>query len=68
VSPYISLRFPTGRPGSKLNAGDLVGSLTEEFRKGSLPAGSRLPPLRTIAHQLGISKNTFHAASLGNRT
>jgi GntR family transcriptional regulator/MocR family aminotransferase len=59
-APYVSFRVePTGR---RANAADIVTSVGREIASGALPAGSRLPPVRVLEQQLGISKNTVQAA------
>lgn len=58
--PYVSfsVRARGRRPGS----GDIVESVLAELARGALPAGSRLPPVRVLEQQLGISKNTVQVA------
>jgi len=59
-APYVGLRVsPSGRRAS---AADIVASVQREIASGSLPAGSRLPPVRALEKQLGLSKNTAQAA------
>ena len=48
-SPYVGLH-------------DIVASVQREISGGGLPAGSRLPPVRALEKQLGLSKNTAQAA------
>jgi DNA-binding transcriptional MocR family regulator len=58
--PYIALRVaPAGR---RTTAADIVASVQREIGTGALPAGSRLPPVRALEKQLGLSKNTAQAA------
>ena len=45
--------YPTGR-----TAGELAESLEASIREGSLAAGDSLPPIRRLAHELGISAGT----------
>jgi 2-aminoadipate transaminase len=59
-SPYIGLHVAA--PGRRATAGDIVASVQREIESGSLPAGSRLPPVRALEKQLGLSKNTAQAA------
>src|SRR5690242_13706797 len=59
-SPYIGLHVATG--GRRANAADIVASVQREIASGALPAGSRLPPVRALEKQLGLSKNTAQAA------
>jgi 2-aminoadipate transaminase len=59
-APYVALHVaPTGR---RANAADIVASVQREIASGALPAGSRLPPVRALERQLGLSKNTAQAA------
>ena len=58
--PYIALRVAAA--GRRVAAADLVASVIAEVGSGALPAGSRLPPVRALEKQLGLSKNTAQAA------
>lgn len=62
ASPYLSLSFHLNAEQANMGADTVVQFIESEHRAGRLPAGSRLPPIRVIAHQLGISKNTVQAA------
>jgi len=58
-APYVGLHVTTaGKP----TAADIVASVQREIASGALPAGSRLPPVRALEKQLGLSKNTAQAA------
>nr|HEX4318193.1 PLP-dependent aminotransferase family protein [Kofleriaceae bacterium] len=58
-APYVGLHVKAaGRP----TAADIVASVQTEIASGALPAGSRLPPVRALEKQLGLSKNTAQAA------
>jgi GntR family transcriptional regulator/MocR family aminotransferase len=46
----------------RANAADIVASVQREIATGRLPPGSRLPPVRALEKQLGLSKNTAQAA------
>jgi DNA-binding transcriptional MocR family regulator len=59
-SPYVGLHVV--QPGRRATAADIVASVQREISSGSLPAGSRLPPVRALEKQLGLSKNTAQAA------
>src|SRR3954468_23870479 len=59
-SPYVGLHVATG--ARRTTAADIVASVQREVAAGSLPAGSRLPPVRALEKQLGLSKNTAQAA------
>src|SRR4051812_42091989 len=58
--PYIALHVASG--GRRATAADIVASVQREIAQGALPAGSRLPPVRALEKQLGLSKNTAQAA------
>jgi 2-aminoadipate transaminase len=59
-APYVGLHVATGE--RRATAADIVASVQREIAAGSLPAGSRLPPVRALEKQLGLSKNTAQAA------
>ncbi|HEY0736661.1 MAG TPA: PLP-dependent aminotransferase family protein [Herpetosiphonaceae bacterium] len=40
----------------------LVEQIQERIRSGALPAGSRLPPIRQLASELGLTRLTVHNA------
>jgi len=61
-SPFFSLQVRSPQPGRKVAARDVVESVLAELRAGHLPAGGRLPPVRVLERQLGLSKNTVQAA------
>jgi DNA-binding transcriptional MocR family regulator len=56
--PYV--RIPV--PAEKASSGEIVKAILKEIRLRSLVPGLRLPPVRVLAHQLHISKNTVSAA------
>lgn len=57
--PYIRVNIRVNGP---FTADSIADSIAEDHAEGRLPAESRLPPVRMLAHQLGISKNTVQAA------
>ncbi len=59
-SPYVGLHVVSS--GRRTTAADIVESVRREIGSGALPAGSRLPPVRALERQLGLSKNTAQAA------
>ncbi|HEV8551229.1 MAG TPA: PLP-dependent aminotransferase family protein [Polyangiaceae bacterium] len=61
-APFFSLQVPSARPGRRVAARDVVEAVLAEVRAGHLPAGGRLPPVRVLERQLGLSKNTVQAA------
>src|SRR5690348_715993 len=58
--PYVGLRVKAA--GRRATAADIVASIEREIASGALPPGSRLPPVRALEQQLGLSKNTAQAA------
>jgi len=59
-TPYVGLHVTSS--GRRATAADIVASVQREIATGALPAGSRLPPVRALEKQLGLSKNTAQAA------
>ncbi|HEV7555116.1 MAG TPA: PLP-dependent aminotransferase family protein [Kofleriaceae bacterium] len=59
-APYVGLHVSSGE--RRATAADIVASVQREIASGSLPAGSRLPPVRALEKQLGLSKNTAQSA------
>ena len=59
-SPYVALHVSSG--SRRATAADIVESVRREIAGGAFPAGSRLPPVRALERQLGLSKNTAQAA------
>jgi DNA-binding transcriptional MocR family regulator len=60
--PFVGMNLRLESPGRRAVARDLVDAITREIEAGRLAAGLRLPPVRVLEHQLGISKNTVQAA------
>jgi DNA-binding transcriptional MocR family regulator len=60
--PFVSVRIQAARPGRRVAALDIVEAYAREIRAGRIPAGCRLPPVRILERQLGLSKNTAQAA------
>src|SRR6185312_14107302 len=60
--PYVRLSLNSGNSGRKLNVEQLVHLIREQLLSDSHLKGCRLPPVRALAHQLGISKNTVQTA------
>lgn len=57
-APYLRIRVsPQQRSWQAI-----VDSVEKDLARGLLPAGGRLPPVRVLAHQLGISKTTVQTA------
>jgi 2-aminoadipate transaminase len=60
--PYVALNVSPNGGRTRPGAQDIVASVRSEVERGRLPAGSRLPPVRSLERSLGISKNTVKAA------
>jgi GntR family transcriptional regulator/MocR family aminotransferase len=60
--PYVSFLVRSSRPDGRIGAAEVVDSVLRELGLGRLPAGSRLPPVRVLEQELGLSKNTVQAA------
>ena len=59
--PYVRLRVDRAS-AAWFTRLDIVAAVRREHESGRLPAGSRMPPVRVLQHQLGVSKNTAHSA------
>ncbi|UQA56089.1 PLP-dependent aminotransferase family protein [Polyangium aurulentum] len=60
--PSVSIHIRVRAPGRRACAEDIVRTVAEDIASGRLSKGLRLPPVRELEHQLGISKNTVQAA------
>ena len=60
--PYVRLRVDRASAAASFTRLDIIAAVRREHESGCLPAGSRMPPVRVLQHQLGISKNTAHDA------
>jgi len=61
-APFVRVNFQPSGARRRVAAEDIVRTLAEEVSAGRLPRGARLPPVRALEHELGISKNTVQAA------
>ncbi|PCI27854.1 MAG: hypothetical protein COB67_07635 [SAR324 cluster bacterium] len=61
-APYLRVHIDTKHPGRPATALEITASLQKQIESNVLAQGCRLPPVRVLAHQLGISKNTVQAA------
>ena len=59
--PYIRLNFDAENPGRALNVEQLVRIIRGQLLTDNHFKGCRLPPVRALAHQLGLSKNTIQS-------
>lgn len=60
--PYLRLNLVSATPGRLTSAAELSAAIGQQLRQERVAAGCRLPPVRVLAHQLGISKNTVQSA------
>lgn len=60
--PYIRLNIEFEKPGRLLKVQEITAFIRKEIESGKLSGNSHLPPIRVLAHQLGISKSTVQAA------
>ena len=60
--PYVRLSLNSENSGRKLNVEQLVRLIREQLLNDDHLRGCRLPPVRALSHQLGLSKNTVQAA------
>src|SRR5690606_21581752 len=61
-TPFVRLNFDATHNGRRVSLEELVQSLRKQILADTHLKGCRLPPVRALAHQLGISKNTVQAA------
>lgn len=61
-APYLRVRIDTQFPGRSTKTKEIVASLQNEINSSPHASNCRLPPIRVLAHQLGISKNTVQVA------
>lgn len=61
-APYVGLHVAPAPGQRRAVAADIVAAVEREVASGALPPGSRLPPVRALERQLGLSKNTAQAA------
>ena len=59
-APYVALQVRS--EARRIGAADIVDAVVREHAAGRLPAGSRLPPVRVLEQQYGLSKNTAQVA------
>lgn len=60
--PYMRLNFGSENPGRSLGVHQLVSMIKQQILSDGHFKGCRLPPVRALSLQLGLSKNTIQAA------
>ncbi|MBI2521033.1 MAG: PLP-dependent aminotransferase family protein [Bdellovibrio sp.] len=60
--PYIRFNLGSENSGRSLNVEQLVSIIRKQIQSDNNFQGCRLPPVRVLAHQLGLSKNTIQTA------
>ena len=60
--PFIRFNFDSENNGRPLNVEQLVKVIRKQLFLDNHFKGCRLPPVRALAHQLGLSKNTIQIA------
>jgi GntR family transcriptional regulator/MocR family aminotransferase len=60
--PYLRINFNRQNPGRPLSVNQIVGAIKDQIVADKVAPGCRLPPVRVLAHQLGMSKNTVQTA------
>lgn len=60
--PYLSISISLTRSGEQSGAEQIVAGIKSQIESNHAPSGCRLPPVRVLAHQLGISKTTVQTA------
>ncbi|MBF0314933.1 MAG: PLP-dependent aminotransferase family protein [Oligoflexia bacterium] len=61
MEPYLRINFGADHPG-RWNVSEIVMAISRQLKGRPAFEGCRLPPVRVLAHQLGVSKNTIHTA------
>ena len=56
--PYLSLNLNAFNSGGRPATDKLIAAIRDQILATRFPSGCRLPPVRVLAHQLGISKTT----------
>lgn len=60
--PYLQFHFSHETAGRSISIHQIVDIIRRQIQTYNFPTGSRLPPVRVLAHQLGISRNVIHRA------
>ena len=62
AQPYLRIVLNLDRSSSEATYTQIVAAIEEQINGHGAVAGYRLPPVRVLAHQLSVSKNTVQAA------
>lgn len=57
--PYLQINFNKQNPGRSLSVAQIVAALKDQITMDQVAPGCRLPPVRVLAHQLGMSTTTI---------
>ena len=60
--PYLDLNLNAWNTAGRPSAEALVDAVKQRLEANHLAPGCRMPPVRVLAHQLGLSKNTVQRA------
>lgn len=60
--PYVRFNFDSENSGRPLKVEQVVAIMRSQIKSDHHNRGCRLPPVRALAHQLGLSKNTIQTA------
>ncbi|ETW98635.1 MAG: hypothetical protein ETSY2_42515, partial [Candidatus Entotheonella gemina] len=60
--PYLQINVNKHNAGRSLSVAQIVTALKEQIAMDQVAPGCRLPPVRVLAHQLGMSKTTIQLA------
>ncbi len=60
--PYLQINFNKQNPGRSLSTAQIVTAIKDQIAMDHVAPGCRLPPVRVLAHQLGMSKTTIQLA------
>ena len=62
MEPYLRINLGANQAGQKVGMREIVLAIGQQIRSDTSLQGCRLPPIRVLAHQLNVSKNTVTAA------
>ncbi len=60
--PYLQINFNKHNSGRSLSTAQIVTAIKDQIAMENVAPGCRLPPVRALAHQLGMSKTTIQLA------